>query len=133
MNIVMPMAGRGSRFAEVGVSTPKPLIPVRGKPMYAWATESLPLELATRVIFICLREHLSTLALERDIMSRYAAYQPTIIPLDEVTAGQACTVLKCRELINNDQSLVIFNADTYCPSTLRSAIDRFSPIHDAQT
>ena len=47
MNIVMPMAGRGSRFAQLGIATPKPLIPVRGKPMYAWATEGLPLSLAS--------------------------------------------------------------------------------------
>ena len=58
MNIVMPMAGRGSRFAEIGIDVPKPLIDVRGRPMYAWAMESLPLELASRVIFICLQEHL---------------------------------------------------------------------------
>jgi NDP-sugar pyrophosphorylase family protein len=130
MNIVMPMAGRGSRFAEIGVRTPKPLIPVRGKPMYAWATDGLPLEMATRLVFICLAEHLSELALERDIMTRYAAYRPVIIPLDEVTAGQACTVLRARELIDSSQPLLIFNADTYCPTTLRSAIDRLGPAAD---
>ncbi len=54
MNIVMPMAGRGSRFAQVGIDTPKPLIDVRGKPMYAWATDGLPLDRARRLIFICL-------------------------------------------------------------------------------
>ena len=58
MNIVMPMAGRGSRFAQIGIKTPKPMIDVRGRPMYAWATDSLPLALASRLIFICLREHL---------------------------------------------------------------------------
>ena len=55
MNIVIPMAGRGSRFKDVGIDVPKPLIPVRGVPMYVWAMRSLPLELATRVIFICLQ------------------------------------------------------------------------------
>ena len=67
MNIVMPMAGRGSRFAQIGITTPKPLIPVRGKPMYAWATEGLPLSLARRLIFICLARALVDRALERDI------------------------------------------------------------------
>ncbi len=90
MNIVMPMAGRGSRFAQLGIATPKPLIPVRGKPMYAWATEGLPLTLARRLIFICLAEHLVERELEHDIKTRYAAYDPTIIALDHVTEGQAC-------------------------------------------
>lgn len=122
INIVMPMAGRGSRFAEVGVKTPKPLIPVRGKPMYAWATDGLPLALAKRLIFICLAEHLAELELDRDIRTRYAQYDPIVIGLDRVTEGQACTVLLAREHINNDEPLLIFNADTYCPTTLATAL-----------
>jgi dTDP-glucose pyrophosphorylase len=122
MNIVMPMAGRGSRFAQIGIRTPKPLIPVRGKPMYAWATEGLPLQLARRLIFICLDEHLTDLALAADIRSRYRAYDPVIIALDHVTEGQACTVLTAREYIDNDDPLVIFNADTFCRTSLGAAL-----------
>jgi NDP-sugar pyrophosphorylase family protein len=127
MNIVMPMAGRGSRFAQVGIATPKPLIPVRGKPMYAWATDGLPLDRAKRLIFICLGEHLVDLALAEDIKARYAKYDPAVIALDEVTQGQACTVLTARKLIDNDEPLLIFNADTYCPTTLAATLDRLGP------
>ncbi|MBI3837573.1 MAG: glycosyltransferase family 2 protein [Planctomycetia bacterium] len=130
MNIVMPMAGRGSRFVQIGIRTPKPLIDVRGKPMYAWATDGLPLSLARRLIFICLREHLDDLALARDIKSRYARYNPAIIALDEVTQGQACTVLVARALIENDEPLLIFNADTYCPTTLVQALEALGPNVD---
>lgn len=122
MNIVMPMAGRGSRFAEVGYDVPKPLIDVRGRPMYAWAMDSLPLALATRVIFICLAEHLETRALAEDIRSRYAALDPIIISLDHVTDGQACTVLVAREHIANDLPLIIYNADTYCRNGLEQRL-----------
>lgn len=118
MNIVMPMAGRGSRFADVGHTLPKPLIPVRGRPMYAWAMDSLPLSLANKVIFICLEEHLRDLALERDIRDRYAALDPVIVSLDHVTQGQACTVLEARDEIDPTQPLVIFNADTYVRSSI---------------
>ena len=118
MNIVMPMAGRGRRFAEMGIDVPKPLIDVRGRPMYAWATESLPLELASRLIFICLQEHLLDRELADDIRSRYEQLRPLIIPLDEVTEGQACTVLKAAAWIDNDEPLLIYNADTYCRTAL---------------
>ena len=118
MNVVMPMAGRGSRFADLGYALPKPLIDVRGKPMYAWAMESLPLELAERVIFICLAEHLRERALEQDIRTRYAKYRPVIVSLDRVTEGQACTVLEAADLIDDDQALLIYNADTYCKTGL---------------
>lgn len=117
MNIILPMAGRGSRFAEVGYESPKPLIDVRGRPMYSWAMDSLPLHAAKRVVFICLREHLRNLALEQDIKRRYSKLNPVIIPLDKVTEGQACTVLEAREFINNDEPLIIYNADTFCVSS----------------
>ena len=118
VTIVMPMAGRGSRFAQVGIKTPKPMIDVRGRPMYAWATDSLPLELAGRVIFICLAEHLESNDLRRDIETRYARLRPIIIPLDKVTEGQACTVLEARPYIDNDEPVLIYNADTYCRTGL---------------
>ncbi len=118
MNIVMPMAGRGSRFAQIGIATPKPLIDVLGRPMYAWAMESLPLNLARRVIFLCLEEHLRDGALESDIRERYGRLHPEIVRLDAVTEGQACTVLMARQWIDNDEPLLIYNADTYCRTQL---------------
>ena len=126
MNIVVPMAGRGSRFARVGIQTPKPMIDVRGRPMYAWATESLPLDLATRIIFICLAEHLEGNLLRRDIETRYAKLNPIIVPLDHVTEGQACTVLEARQHIDSDQQLLIYNADTYCRTSLHKTLPRVS-------
>jgi dTDP-glucose pyrophosphorylase len=130
VNIVMPMAGRGSRFAQIGVVTPKPLIDVRGKPMYAWATDALPLALASRLIFICLAEHLADRALEQDIRARYAQYNPLVVPLEQVTEGQACTVLAARQWIDNDEPLLIFNADTYCRTTLATALQSLPPSVD---
>ncbi|HMB94421.1 MAG TPA: glycosyltransferase family 2 protein, partial [Tepidisphaeraceae bacterium] len=91
------------------------------KPMYAWATESLPLAQSSKLIFLCLADHLAGLGLREDIEQRYAAHHPTIIPIKQVTQGQACTVLLARELIDNDQPLVIFNADTWCRTSLSQA------------
>jgi UDP-N-acetylglucosamine diphosphorylase / glucose-1-phosphate thymidylyltransferase / UDP-N-acetylgalactosamine diphosphorylase / glucosamine-1-phosphate N-acetyltransferase / galactosamine-1-phosphate N-acetyltransferase len=128
VNIVMPMAGRGSRFADIGYTVPKPLIEVRGKPMYAWAMDSLPLSLATRVIFVCLAEHLEQRALQDDIQHRYRVLDPVIISLDAVTEGQACTVLKAREHIDNDAPLIIYNADTYSRNgTLAGQLQSLAP------
>jgi NDP-sugar pyrophosphorylase family protein len=125
MNIVIPMAGRGKRFADVGFQLPKPLIPVLGKPMYAWAVDGLPLKSQDRLIFICLEDHLKGSTLEKDICARYAACSPVVIPINQVTEGQACTVLAARELIDSDDELLIFNADTYCPTTFRDALGTY--------
>lgn len=127
MTIVMPMAGRGSRFAQVGVRTPKPLIEVRGKPMYAWAMDSLPLPLARKVVFVCLAEHLRDHALEHDIRTRYAALHPEIVALDHVTEGQACTVLEARSRLDDELPLLVFNADTYCRTRLHERLPSLAP------
>lgn len=112
MRIVIPMAGHGARFASAGYDVPKPLIDVVGKPMYAWATESLPLERARALIFICRESHLDARGLRADIQRRFAAWQPTIIPVSEPTEGQAATLLLARALIDDDEPLLIYNADT---------------------
>lgn len=112
LNIVMPMAGLGSRFRQAGYSVPKPLIDVRGRPMYAWATESLPLEKCSKLIFILLASQPEFPDLKRDIESRYTRLNPMVLTVPELTAGQAITVLRAKDLIANDEELLVHNADT---------------------
>jgi UDP-N-acetylglucosamine diphosphorylase / glucose-1-phosphate thymidylyltransferase / UDP-N-acetylgalactosamine diphosphorylase / glucosamine-1-phosphate N-acetyltransferase / galactosamine-1-phosphate N-acetyltransferase len=112
MNIVMPMAGLGSRFKEAGYSIPKPLIPVLGKPMYAWATDSLPLECANQLIFILLESQPEYQTLKDDILRRYAIYNPVVLSVRTLTRGQSETVLTAKSLIDNNTPLLIHNADT---------------------
>src|SRR5271154_6704204 len=107
LNIVMPMAGLGSRFRQAGFQVPKPLIEVRGRPMYAWATESLPLEKSTRLVFILLASQPEFPDLKRDIENRYAKHKPIVLTVPELTAGQAITVLRAKEFINCDEPLLI--------------------------
>ncbi len=112
LNIVMPMAGLGSRFRQAGFAAPKPLIDVRGRPMYAWATESLPLDRCARLIFILLASQPECPELQRDIEQRYARHRPIVLTVPELTAGQAITVLRAKEFIDTDEPLLIHNADT---------------------
>ncbi len=112
MNIVVPMAGLGSRFSDAGYSLPKPLIDVLGRPMYAWAVDSLPLECSQSLIFILLKSQPEYEVLKNDIHTRYSAYSPIVETVNKLTRGQAETVLSVRELIDNDLPLLIHNADT---------------------
>ncbi len=130
MNIVIPMAGRGQRFVDAGFTAPKPLIDVGGRPMYSWAVDSLPLELATRLIFVCLREHLESLELERDIRARYGRHTVEIRALDDVTEGQACTVLLACEAIDESLPLLVYNADTMCRPGLERTLTSLPPSVD---
>ena len=55
MNVLIPMAGAGSRFASQGYTFPKPLIEVRGKPMIQVVVDNLNVD--AHFIFIVQREH----------------------------------------------------------------------------
>lgn len=111
LNIVIPMAGRGSRFAEAGYKDPKPLISVCGKPMIQVVVENLTPQCAHRFIFICQNQHIKDYGLEQKLKSY--AQNVEIIGIDGITEGQVCTVLKAKELINNDDPLMTANSDQY--------------------
>ena len=111
INIVIPMAGRGSRFANVGYKMPKPLIDVKGHYMIEWVVRNLTPKCDHRFIFLCLKEHI-----EKWILNEYLdkiAPGCVVIPVDNVTEGPACTVLLAKEYINNDDELMIANSDQF--------------------
>jgi dTDP-glucose pyrophosphorylase len=112
LNIVIPMAGRGSRFVQAGFDNPKPLIPLGGKPMVQWVIENLRPACPHRFIFVCLQQHLEQ---SRDMAATLQQLAPgcAIVPVRQVTEGAACTVLLARDLINGDDPLMIANSDQF--------------------
>ncbi|MEA2020025.1 MAG: NTP transferase domain-containing protein [Campylobacterota bacterium] len=84
---LIPLAGRGSRFAKVGYKNPKPLIDVSGKPMIIQAANSLPN--SEKQIFVTLQEHLDNYPLQDTLKKEYSDCK--IVAIDEVTEGQAIT------------------------------------------
>ncbi len=111
LNIVIPMAGRGSRFAEAGYEMPKPLIDVHGKYMIEYVIKNLKPRIKHRYIFICQKEHLEKYDLERTVTQ--AAPGCVIIPIEHITEGAACTVLLAENYIDNENQLMIANSDQY--------------------
>jgi len=123
------MAGWGSRFAKHGVATPKPLIPVAGHPMIAWALKSLADVEYSQIIFVALAEHEASYRVS-GLLRDLAGPQAEVILLDDVTEGQLSTVLAVREIINNDEDLLIASSDTYVVSELGNHItNRSSECH----
>jgi len=109
MNVLIPMAGAGSRFEQAGYSFPKPLIDVNGKTMIQTVVDNLNIE--ARHIFIVQKSHYKKYHLETLLRSLVKNCQ--IIQVDGVTEGAACTTLLAKELIDNDNPLLIANSDQY--------------------
>lgn len=106
MNVVIPMAGLGSRLPPETYGTIKPLIPINGIPMIKLVVESLDLD--GHHIFIYLNDqysdHLEKVLHEIDKPT-------TLIRIERLSRGPADTCLAAKELINNDDELVIANSD----------------------
>jgi HAD superfamily hydrolase (TIGR01509 family) len=109
MNVVIPMAGNGSRFQQAGYTFPKPLIEVNGKPMIQVVIENLAVD--ANFIFIVQKEHRQKYNL--DSMLPLISPGCKIVEVEKVTEGAACTVLLAKEFINNDDPLVIANSDQF--------------------
>jgi len=109
MNIVIPMAGHGSRFAQAGFTFPKPLIEVNGKPMIQLVVENLNIE--AHYIFLVQKEHYEKYQLK--FMLNMIAPGCHIIQVEGVTEGAACTTLLASAFIDNDDPLLIANSDQY--------------------
>lgn len=109
MNILIPMAGAGSRFQQMGYTFPKPLIEVEGKPMIQQVVENLNFGDEHRHIFIVQKEHYDRFAL--NYLLPLIKPNCEIIQVDKVTEGAACTALLAKEFIDNDDRLLIANSD----------------------
>ncbi|WP_297986430.1 glycosyltransferase family 2 protein [uncultured Campylobacter sp.] len=108
MNILIPAAGAGSRFAKEGYEKPKPFIDVLGKPMIVRVLENLNVDNAHYII-ILQKSHLEQ---EKELCKAIAKdYNVSFVSVNSLTEGTACSVLHARELINNNTPLMIANSD----------------------
>lgn len=107
MNILIPMAGLGSRFANAGYDVPKPMVEFEGKMMIEWAVDTLNVD--GRLIFVIREEHEVEHGLGSSLQSRYPGC--VVVLLGDVTEGAACTALLARDHLNSPEELIITNCD----------------------
>jgi HAD superfamily hydrolase (TIGR01509 family) len=109
MNILIPMAGAGSRFQQAGYTFPKPLIDVEGKPMIQVVVDNLNID--ATYIYVVQKEH--RLKFNLDTLLNLITPGCKIVEVDGITEGAACTTLFAKEFINNDEPLLIANSDQF--------------------
>jgi len=108
-NILIPMAGAGSRFANAGYTFPKPLIEVGHKPMIQVVVENLNIN--ANYIYLVQKEHYEKYNLK--YLLNLITPNCKIVQVDGVTEGAACTTLLAKEFIDNDKHLLIANSDQF--------------------
>jgi len=115
------MAGRGSRYANVGYTKPKPLIEINGKPMLYHAFQSVKDVPYEKVIFIALKEHELAYDVSK-IIKEQIVTDFELVLLDDVTEGQLCSVLTASHFFKENQALLIAASDSFIESNIAEEV-----------
>jgi NDP-sugar pyrophosphorylase family protein len=110
LHIILPMAGYGSRFAKVGVTTPKPLIPVDGKPMFLKAISSFDnLKASKRYTVILRKEHVDEYNLEE--LVKQALPEVNVVITDEPATGALRDAYRAKPHLKPDEGIIVMDCD----------------------
>lgn len=102
LTVLVPMAGRGKRFVEAGYRTPKPFIPIHGRPMIHRVAANVRPKSPHQFVFLALSDHLRIGDFPQNSM---------VVSVPEVTEGAACTALLAKRHIDTSSPLLIVNSD----------------------
>lgn len=111
MNIVIPMAGEGSRFSNAGYQHPKPFIPIHGRAMIEWVIENIcePMGCNHKIYLLAKLDHLPYLR-DTSIMDDNNV---AIVPILHKTQGALATILQANRFICDHEPLLVVNSDQY--------------------
>lgn len=113
-NIVITMAGRGSRFTEAGYKEPKYQIYAHNFSLFIWSMSSLKniIGLEDKIIFVCLKENNAKNFIFAECQ-KLLLNNIYIFELDEITDGQATSAFLSNHLWDLNKPLLIYNIDTF--------------------
>lgn len=123
MRIVIPMAGSDALFQRNGFPFAKPLTEIDGRPLVEHALASLKVATESSFIFVIRKEH--DLRFYLGDVLQLLERRAVVIRADGETAGAACTALLAVEHMDNDEELLIANADQILDFDLRGAVESF--------
>lgn len=117
MSVIITMAGLGSRFKKAGYKVPKYMIEAKGKTLFEWSMESLldynPY--VSKYVFVVRKEDNSEEFIKKQCL-KYSINNVDIVEIDYLTDGQATTAMLAIPYCNLDDSIMIYNIDTYVES-----------------
>lgn len=117
VQLVIPMAGLGSRFASAGYKVPKPLLPLMGRAMIEVVVENLISRETSGVILVASQDHISDLETIRprleENVSAISGASVGIHYLSELSQGPADSVRKCSGGLDENVPVIVANSDQY--------------------
>lgn len=124
IHLIMPMGGGGTRFGNKGFNVPKPLINLKGKPFFYWATQSVIKFVDVKdITFVVLQEHIDKYNINSKILEYYPKANIVVIP--KLLNGAVLTCLEGVKLIEDDLPILFNDCDHafICDTFNRYCID----------
>jgi NDP-sugar pyrophosphorylase family protein len=111
LQIVIPMAGAGSRFSLAGYKEPKPLISIHNTPMIKVVIDNLTPKRDHKFIFICQAADVKA----HNLREKLRMWSPDchLVELNGLSEGAACSVYAAKALINNEHPVMVANCDQF--------------------
>jgi NDP-sugar pyrophosphorylase family protein len=116
IQLIIPAAGAGTRFREVGLSVPKPLIEIGGYPMILWVMSNFELSEDDSVVIVCQKAD----ELPSKLESYLSGFRCNVdfVEIEGLTTGPASTVELAIPLLNPIRPIVVANSDQYVSGDL---------------
>ena len=106
----MPMAGEGSRFLKDGWTTPKPLIELKGTPLFIRAINSVSIDdVSMKYSFIVRQEHIDNYKIDQQIKAILP--NANIFSVLKTTRGAVETCLMAESVISEDDGIIVMDCD----------------------
>ena len=110
LHIIMPMAGEGSRFLKEGWTTPKPLIPLHGMPLFKRAIGSVHADgIQMKYSFIVRQNHIDEYGIDKGIQSFLP--EAKVFSVQQTTRGAVETCLMAESAIDDNDAVVVMDCD----------------------
>lgn len=122
VNLVLPAAGLGSRFRDVGELRPKPLIPVFDLPMIMWVLLNFPLKSTDKAWVISQEKDGLPQALAG--IAHMLPFEIQFVEINGLTQGPASTVSLVLNTLNEEEGLIVANSDQFVFTDLGPFVDK---------
>jgi RpiB/LacA/LacB family sugar-phosphate isomerase len=109
--VLVPLAGKGSRFKKEEWIVPKPLILIDYKTIIEWSMDSIDTH-GCDLVFIVRKDHVEEFSIDDFLKDKFGS-NVQIVVVDEVTRGSVETCLAAEEFIKPDAPLIIHCSDVF--------------------